>query len=122
MISGCLLLCCRNFLFSATHRGLAQKNFYGMSWMAEANWFNFRPSDHDEPFAAIYTSDPAKVDKRTRSKWSRVLRYALQYKHHSEPLDQFIKRNLASTNVRAIYPLPRATGPKLLALNVSGFD
>ena len=34
----------------------------------------------------------AKVDKRTRSKWSRVLRYALEYKCHSEPLDQFIKR------------------------------
>jgi hypothetical protein len=52
------------------------------------------PSDHDEPFAAIIrcTSDPAKVDKRTRSKWSRVLRYALQYKDHSEPLVQFIKR------------------------------
>jgi hypothetical protein len=55
---------------------------------------NIWPSDHDEPFAAIIrcTSDPGKVDKRTRSKWSRVLRYALQYKDHSEPLDQFIKR------------------------------
>ena len=31
-----------------------------------------------EPFAAIVwvTSDPGKVDKRTRAKWSRVLRYA----------------------------------------------
>jgi hypothetical protein len=31
-----------------------------------------------EPFAAIIacTSDPQKVDYRTRSKWSRVLRYA----------------------------------------------
>jgi hypothetical protein len=48
----------------------------------------------DEPFAAVIlcTADPAKVDKRTRSKWSRVLRYALQYKHHSEPLGPFIKR------------------------------
>jgi hypothetical protein len=55
---------------------------------------NIRPFDHGEPFAAIIrcTADPAKVDKRTRSKWSRVLRYALQYKDHSEPLDQFIKR------------------------------
>ena len=52
------------------------------------------PSDHDEPFAAIIrcTSDPAKVDKRTRSKWSRVLRYALEHKSHAEPLDRFIKR------------------------------
>jgi hypothetical protein len=48
-----------------------------------------------EPFAAVIrcTSDPAKVDKRTRSKWSRALRYALEYKSDSEPVDQFIKRN-----------------------------
>jgi hypothetical protein len=55
---------------------------------------NISASDQDEPFAAIIrcTADPAKVDKRTRSKWSRVLRYALEHKSHSEPLDQFIKR------------------------------
>jgi hypothetical protein len=49
---------------------------------------------HDEPFAAIIrcTADPAKVDKRTRSKWSRVMRYALRYKPDDESLDQFIKR------------------------------
>jgi hypothetical protein len=52
------------------------------------------PFDDEEPFAAVIrcTADPAKVDKRTRSKWSRALRYALAYKYHSEPLDQFIKR------------------------------
>ena len=52
------------------------------------------PFDDEEPFAAVIrcTADPAKVDKRTRSKWSRVLRYALRYKFNSEPLDQFIKR------------------------------
>jgi hypothetical protein len=52
------------------------------------------PSDHEEPFAAIIrcTADPAKVDKRTRSKWSRALRYALAYKLTSEPLGQFMKR------------------------------
>jgi hypothetical protein len=55
---------------------------------------NIRPSDHNEPFAAIVlvTSDPGKVDKRTRSKWSRALRYALAHKASSERLDQFIKR------------------------------
>jgi hypothetical protein len=48
----------------------------------------------DESFAAIIrcTSDPGKVDKRTRSKWSRVLRYAAEYKPSSEPLERFIKR------------------------------
>jgi hypothetical protein len=37
---------------------------------------NIAPSDHDEPFAAIIfcTADRKKVDRRTRSKWSRVLR------------------------------------------------
>ena len=50
--------------------------------------------DHEDPFAAIIrcTSDAGKVDKRTRSKWSRVLRYALAYKSDSEPLEQFVKR------------------------------
>jgi hypothetical protein len=48
----------------------------------------------DEPFAAIIfgTSDQDKVDRRTRSKWSRVLRYAAQFKSQSEPLDQFVRR------------------------------
>ena len=48
----------------------------------------------DEPFAAMIlaTADRQKVDKRTRSKWSRALRYALESKLPSEPLDQFMKR------------------------------
>jgi hypothetical protein len=52
------------------------------------------PTDHDEPFAAIIrcTADPSKVDKRTRSKWSRALRWALEQKISSEPLVRFIKR------------------------------
>jgi hypothetical protein len=51
-------------------------------------------TDHDEPFAAIIrcTADRAKVDKRTRSKWSRALRWALEQKIPSEPLVRFIKR------------------------------
>ena len=45
-------------------------------------------------FAAIIrcTADPAKADKRTRSKWSRALRYAVAHKPDSEAFDQFIKR------------------------------
>jgi hypothetical protein len=38
------------------------------------------------------TGDPAKADKRTRSKWSRVLRYAAAYNSDSESLGQFIQR------------------------------
>jgi hypothetical protein len=52
------------------------------------------PASCREPFAAVIccTADPAKADKRTRSKWSRVLRYAAVYKSDSEPLGQFIRR------------------------------
>ena len=74
-----------------------------MWWAAEsrisrARWAlrlrNIRPSDHDEPFAAVIlcTADRQKVDKRTRSKWSRVLRYSAEYKSHSESLAAFIRR------------------------------
>jgi hypothetical protein len=48
----------------------------------------------NEPFAAVIlcTADRQKVDKRTRSKWSRVMRYAAEYKSTSEPLAAFIQR------------------------------
>ncbi len=48
----------------------------------------------DEPFAAVIlcTADRKKVDKRTRSKWSRVLRYSAGYKSHDESLTAFIRR------------------------------
>jgi hypothetical protein len=51
-------------------------------------------SDREGPFAAIIrcTADPAKPDKRTRSKWSRLMRYADEHKPNSEPLDRFIRR------------------------------
>jgi hypothetical protein len=49
---------------------------------------------NDEPFAAIIlcTSSPEKIDRRTRSKWSRVLRYAAEYKTNAEPLAGFVRR------------------------------
>jgi hypothetical protein len=50
--------------------------------------------DREDPFAAIIrcTADPARAEKRTRSKWSRVMRYAATYKPDSEPLDHFVRR------------------------------
>jgi hypothetical protein len=53
-----------------------------------------KPSDREDPFAAVIrcTADPARADKRTRSKWSRVLRYATAYKPDSEPLHRFVRR------------------------------
>ena len=63
------------------------------------------PFDHEEPFAAVIrsTADPAKVDKRTRSKWSRALRYALAYKPPSEPLDKFMKRKGGINSCAAMF-------------------
>jgi hypothetical protein len=51
-------------------------------------------SEREDPFAGVIrcTADPAKADKRTRSKWSRVMRYAAAYKSASEPLNQFVRR------------------------------
>jgi hypothetical protein len=51
-------------------------------------------SDREDPFAAIIrcTADATKADKRTRSKWSRAMRYAVAHTLNSEPLDQFIRR------------------------------
>jgi hypothetical protein len=54
-----------------------------------------RPVDHvPEPFAAIIlcTADPAKVDYRTRSKWSRALRYCARFKRRKEALTVFMRR------------------------------
>ena len=47
-----------------------------------------------KPFAAVIlcTADRGKLDDRMRSKWSRVLRYAAEYKGLDEPLRDFIKR------------------------------
>jgi hypothetical protein len=53
-----------------------------------------KPVREPEPFATLIlcTSDPEKVGDRTRSKWSRVLRYAAEFKDLDEPLGDFIKR------------------------------
>jgi hypothetical protein len=49
------------------------------------------------------TADPSKVDKRTRSKWSRVLRYAKMEKNHDEPFAEFIKRKGGINECNARY-------------------
>jgi hypothetical protein len=47
-----------------------------------------------EPFSAVIycTSNGKSTDKKTRSKFARVLRYAAAYKLDAEPLKKFIKR------------------------------
>ena len=70
------------------------------------------PFDHDEPFATIIrcTADPAKVDKRTRSKWSRALRYAISCKPLDEPLDRFVKRKGGINRCASLFT--RLLGPR----------
>jgi hypothetical protein len=82
-----------------------------------------------EPFAAVIrcTSDPDKVDERARSKWSRVWRYAAEFKDLDEPLHNFIKRKGRSqrmgdavcssswaTELAAYRPKPAFCAPKSL--------
>jgi hypothetical protein len=52
------------------------------------------PSPREDVHAAMVrcTADLARADKRTRSKWSRVLRYVKMQKDEKEPLAEFIKR------------------------------
>jgi hypothetical protein len=52
------------------------------------------PLPREDVFAAMIrcTADPARADKRTRSKWRRVLRYAKMEKDEEEPLAEFVKR------------------------------
>ena len=47
----------------------------------------------DEPFATVIfcTADCCKLDAKTQSKWSRVLRYAEQFKPNTQTLMDFVK-------------------------------
>jgi len=76
-------------------------------------------SDPEDPFAAIIrcTTDPAKADKRTRSKWSRVMRYAAAYKldfrgagsvHQAEGRYQRLRRDECCSPTPWYFPLARA--------------
>jgi hypothetical protein len=63
------------------------------------------PWPREDVYAAIIrcTADPARADKRTRSKWSRVLRYAGLQKSAKEPLTGFIKRKGGINECNARY-------------------
>ena len=96
-----------------------------MAWTLEGKAVNrayralrlrgYNPAREPEPFAAVIfcTSDPAKVDDRTRSKWSRVLRYAAEYKDLDEPLRDFIKRRGGINECAARYTRRLGRGRKL---------
>ncbi len=57
-----------------------------------------------EPFAVVIfcSSDPRKVDAKTRSKWSRALRYVERFKPDTQSLAQFIK-SLGGINECAVH-------------------
>jgi hypothetical protein len=63
------------------------------------------PWPSEDVFAAIIrcTADPARADRRTRSKWSRVLRYAKLEKDEEEALAAFIKRKAGINECNAQY-------------------
>src|SRR3984885_873306 len=63
------------------------------------------PCPREDVYAAMIrcTADPARADKRTRSKWSRVLRYAKMEKDEEEPLAEFVKRKAGINECNARY-------------------
>jgi hypothetical protein len=60
-------------------------------------------SEREDPFAAVIrcTADQAKADKRTRSKWSRVMRYAAGI-----PVARDRRSRVASVGKSPIRPFP----------------
>jgi hypothetical protein len=63
------------------------------------------PLPREDVYAAMIrcTADPARADKRTRSKWSRVLRYVKMEKDEGEALTAFIKRKGGINECNARY-------------------
>jgi hypothetical protein len=60
------------------------------------------PWPREDVYAAMIrcTADESRVDRRTRSKWSRVLRYVEMQKDQKEPFAEFIKRKGGTMNAR----------------------
>ena len=52
-----------------------------------------RPPAKIEPFSVIIYCTGATADSKSRSKWSRALRYAEKYKRDPESLQKFITRH-----------------------------
>jgi hypothetical protein len=77
----------------------------------------------NEPFAAVIlcTADRKKVDKRTRSKWSRVLRYAAEYKTNAEPVATFVLRKGGINKCAERFTRCLGRGGRRLGANTSSF-
>jgi hypothetical protein len=63
------------------------------------------PWPREDVYAAMIrcTADPARADKRTRSKWSRTLRHVKMEKDEGEALTAFIKRSGGVNECNARY-------------------
>jgi hypothetical protein len=63
------------------------------------------PWPREDVYAAMIrcTADPTRADKRTRSKWGRVLRYAKREKDEKETLTEFVKRKGGINECNARY-------------------
>jgi hypothetical protein len=67
--------------------GAGRKNAGRALWLRGYRGLRRMPN----PFTALITVT-SNADHKARSKWSRVLRYALEHKSNSEPLGAFIRR------------------------------
>ena len=58
-----------------------------------------------EPFRDLIVaiSHPVKLERRTVAKWTRVLRYADEYKVPGKPLDQFVMRRGGINGCASLY-------------------
>jgi hypothetical protein len=63
---------------------------YAERFLARSDW---EGPDKIEPFGAVIiaAAEPAILDKRVVSKWSRVLRFAAAYKSPADDLAKFVK-------------------------------
>jgi hypothetical protein len=67
-------------------------------------------------------------NKRTRSKWSRALRYAVAYKPDSEPLDRLVRRKGGVNECAARFGWclgvrgPKTFGQRVMALTANRRD
>ncbi len=80
-------------VFEIVSRWKKQKCAKAKSRQALAATKSRRAIKTEEPFSIVIfcTSDPCKVDPKTRSKWSRALRFAEQLKPANQSLAEFIK-------------------------------
>jgi hypothetical protein len=71
-----------------------QRSLYGTSMPGAGAVHHIKSGKSQSPKFCRMAADfgQQKVNKRTRSKWSRVLRYAAEHKTSAEPLAAFIQR------------------------------